>query len=371
MPKSIYIHLPFCKTKCPYCDFASFAGQDEKRQSYIEALLAEIDLRAKQINNTEIQTIFFGGGTPSIHPAAEIQSILSKLQNYFSFAKDIEISLEANPGTTNQARLQELKDIGINRISIGVQTFDPNLLIKLGRGHSLEDSYRVIEEIQAVNFNSWSFDLIYGLPGQDLKSWADTLDIAMKLNPYHISAYGLSIEKNTPYGAIYKDYSHQDLPQEDEIVEMYELAHKTFMAHGLRRYEISNWAKPAHEAKHNLTYWRAEEYLALGLSAHGYIANTRYHNTRDLDEYIKTINNTTFSSIEETIDKEEQLEEKILLGLRLEEGIILNEKVKNRINLNAFKELSTAGFIQENNDRIKLSDKAIMVSNKIIAKLLS
>ncbi len=380
--KSIYIHLPFCKTKCPYCDFASFADHNKDRQEeYIEALVTEINFRMAgyKPESNNIQTIFFGGGTPSVHSAEQLQRILNTLKKYFSFAHDIEVTLEANPGTIDKSKLAEFKSIGINRISIGAQTFDPDLLIKLGRGHSIDDTLQVIANIQAVNFNSWSLDLIYGLPGQTLESWSKTLVQALSFDPPHISAYALSIEEKTPYGEIYKNSYHPDLPVEDSIVEMYQLTNDLLGKQGINRYEISNWSKPGHEAKHNLTYWYADEYYAFGLSAHGYIDSTRYKNTRDLPKYIEAFAEKNLESnfgynfaLAEPIliPESEKLEEKVLLGLRLTEGLEITEAISKFINKKNLSKNIDAGFLFFDNDRLKLTDRALMVSNTIISDLL-
>ncbi len=374
-PRSIYIHLPFCKTKCPYCDFASYANKDDKKLAYIQVLVREIESRCSHwnVNGQQIETIFFGGGTPSVHNKQELEMIFKALKKHFQFSRDIEITLEANPGTVDKAKFAEFQELGINRISIGAQTFDTDLLTKLGRGHSVEDTYRTLEYLSASDFRSWSFDLIYGLPGQTLESWSKTLDIAMSYKPPHISAYALSIEANTPYGSIYRNSKHPDLPIEDDIVEMYDLTHKTLAVYGLKRYEISNWAHPGHEARHNLTYWYADEYYAFGLSAHGYVNSVRYANTRDLGEYIAQfeVGDCKFLEGENNeIDAAEKLEEKIMLNLRLDNGLLLTDEINQRINTDKLNSHISSGFIESLDGRIKLSDKAIMLSNRIIADLL-
>ncbi len=374
-PQSIYIHLPFCKTKCPYCDFASYANKDDRKLVYIQALVREIETRCSKWNIQEqpIETIFFGGGTPSVHTKEELEMIFKALRKYFVFSEDIEITLEANPGTVDGAKFAEFQELSINRISIGAQTFDPDLLVKLGRGHSVEDTYKTLEYLAASGFQSWSFDLIYGLPGQTLESWSKTLDIAMSYKPPHISAYALSIETNTPYGMIYKNSTHADLPVEDDVISMYNLTHQVLTEHGLKRYEISNWACPGHEARHNLTYWHADEYYAFGLSAHGYVDSIRYANTRNLEEYINQLatGNWRLRETENNqIGDAEKLEEKIMLNLRLDTGLLMTDEIKQRINIGKLNSHISSGFIESLEGRIKLSDKAIMLSNRIIAGLL-
>lgn len=376
--------MPFCKTKCPYCDFASYAdkaSENNKYKEYTDALINEMRFRLPQTSiRNEIQTIFFGGGTPSLHSAQEYEMIFSSLKEYFIFSDDIEITLEANPGTISREKLEALINIGINRISIGVQTFDEVLLKKLGRGHSLEDSYQAIENLKSLDLKSWSFDLMYGLPGQSFDSWLATVDLALSFNPPHISSYALSIEANTPYADIYKNSKHPDLPEEDLVLDMYNLSHKLFQERGLLRYEISNWAKPGHEAKHNLTYWNAEEYYAFGLSAHGYIDSVRYHNTRDLQRYLETFSkksinktknfNFNFCELEQRIPHLEKLEEKVILNLRLDAGLKLNSEIIEILDFRSLEKLKQDGYLQQANEVLKLSDKAFMLSNKVINQLL-
>lgn len=374
--KSIYIHLPFCKTKCPYCDFASFTEQSkELHKNYLKTLIHEIEERVRiSPPKAKIKTVFFGGGTPSIHSSEEIELILNKLNSLFSFEDDPEITLEANPGTINLDKLKRFQDCGINRISIGVQSFDEKLLNKLGRGHSLADSYQAIEDIVKLKFSSWSLDLIYGLPGQTIGSWEDTIKEAIKYKAPHISAYALSIEKNTPYGKIYGDSSHQDLPIENDLVEMYKLVNKKLAEEQLHRYEISNWSKENHEAKHNLTYWNALEYYAFGLSAHGYTNGYRYSNTRDLSKYLELHKHKTdyIEDNKEFISKDENYEEQILLKMRLSSGISLNSDLSKMINKDELNKYLKAGFIEKisPDNVIKLSVDGALVSNKIIADLI-
>ncbi len=374
---SVYIHLPFCKTKCPYCDFASFAdANDERYQIYVDALLNEIHCRLNKwcVDKQPLKTIFFGGGTPSLHSTEQLQQIFIALKKYFVFAEDIEISLEANPGTIDLAKLKEFRDIGVNRISIGVQTFDEDLLVKLGRGHNLKDSFTSIQNITSLNFKSWSFDLIYGLANQSLSSWQKTLETALSFKAPHISAYALSIENATPYGEIFGDSSHPELPQEDLLADMYQLTNDLFAAEQLERYEVSNWARPGYEAKHNLCYWRAEPYFAFGLSAHGFINAERYKNTREINQYLELWqdpNDKDLSTdIYEQISEEEHYREKILLALRLREGLDLRQIDRTLLQPKALDILKKQGFIDFTQDTIKLTDKGIFVSNKVISELI-
>ncbi|NQY78682.1 MAG: radical SAM family heme chaperone HemW [Candidatus Caenarcaniphilales bacterium] len=380
-PQSIYIHLPFCKTKCPYCDFASFTEKNKDIQSqYLDALANEITsfFQTHKIDKDEtlIKTIFFGGGTPSIHSGEEIANIIKRLQSHTIFDNEIEITMEANPGTINLDKLYEFKVAGINRLSIGTQTFNQKLLDKLARGHTVEDTFEIIELIKKVNFKSWSFDLIYGLPKQTLEDLEDTLDLAIKQGSPHISAYALSIETNTPFGDIYKNSYHPELAQETELAEMYKLLDEKLTNNNFERYEVSNWAQTKHECKHNLTYWRAEEYFAFGLSAHGYFKSHRFANTRELQKYMDIYSDKITLSSDKydtytKIKEAEQLEEEILLKLRLKEGLYLSPQIKEKLNQEKLNYYQSQDYLEANNKHIKLKDKAFFVSNHIIADLLS
>ena len=393
--RSVYIHLPFCKSICPYCDFASYANKStEVKAAYLAALKTEIravgDLlqsifhygAVEAINKFPIDTVFFGGGTPSIHSAKEIEEILNALKEYVIFSDDAEITLEANPGTVDLEKLQAFKDIGINRLSIGAQTFNQDILSKLARGHTVEETFEIIDLIKKVNFKSWSFDLIYGLPHQSLDDWKSTLKLALEKGSPHLSAYALSVEPITPFGSIYGSSEHPDLAGEETLAEMYEVCNQMLKEGGLNRYEVSNWAKGGHESRHNLCYWKADEYLAFGLSAHGYLRGYRFAQTRDIEEYIrlftqpvdiiqKALRTGTIYEDYKFIGKKEALEEEIMLGLRLSSGLEKRNEILNLLNREKINTLISEGFILEYPDRFTLSEKGYFLSNGVISYILA
>jgi oxygen-independent coproporphyrinogen III oxidase len=369
---SIYIHLPFCKSKCPYCDFASFADSFSLslEDAYLEALKKEILFRSKGIKPTKkIKTVFFGGGTPNFISPQKIFSIIRLLKDVFDFEDSMEVSLEANPGVSNDNKkeLENLYEAGINRISFGAQSFNPLLLKKLERGHELDDSLNMIQNLKVFSSKKplrWSFDLIYGIPSETEDSWQDTLKQALSFNPKHISAYALSIEKNTPFGNFYKDSEHPDLPNEEKIISFYTLANEKFAQEGLDRYEISNWARAGEESLHNLNYWKAKEYYAFGLSSHGYLSGIRYSNTSNLKRYIDLGGEIPLEG--EEITEDEKIREKILLGMRLKEGLNLDDEIIKFIDENQLSNFITEAYILEKNRNISLSLKGILLSNRII-----
>jgi oxygen-independent coproporphyrinogen-3 oxidase len=393
--RSVYIHLPFCKSICPYCDFASYANKSaEMKATYLAALKTEIRAVGELLGNIfcnggaesaskfTIDTVFFGGGTPSIHSAKEIEEILNALKEYVIFSDDAEITLEANPGTVDLEKLQAFKDIGINRLSIGAQTFNQDILSKLARGHTVEETFEIIDLIKKVNFKSWSFDLIYGLPHQSLDDWKSTLELALEKGSPHLSAYALSIEPITPFGSIYGSSEHPDLAGEEALAEMYEVCNQMLKERGLNRYEVSNWAKGGHESRHNLCYWKADEYLAFGLSAHGYLRGYRFAHTRDIEEYIrlftqpvdiiqKALRTGTIYEDYKFIGKKEALEEEIMLGLRLSSGLEKRNEILSLLNREKINTLINEGFILEYPDRFSLSEKGYFLSNGVISYILA
>jgi oxygen-independent coproporphyrinogen-3 oxidase len=298
---SIYIHIPFCKHRCAYCDFNTYANQESLIPEYVNALIKEINFvgraAAKQRNETNIPTIFFGGGTPSLLTAQQFDAILKALRESFSFTPDIEITIEANPGTVTLEQLHKLRKTGINRISYGVQSANMEELRMLERAHNFFDVIEAVTNSRKAGFNNLNLDLIYGLPEQTLDSWKTTLSRIIDLRPEHISAYALTLEHGTPFGR-WSAKGLLPIPNPDLAAEMYEHAEEFLAPNGYAHYEISNWAKTNSKFKilnsefmcrHNLQYWHSLPYLGFGAGAHGYANGYRYSNVLRIKTYIERI----------------------------------------------------------------------------------
>lgn len=320
---SIYIHIPFCVHRCHYCDFNIATGQEHLIQAYTDAMVREIELAQPDPPAGSTRTVFFGGGTPSLLPPENIGRILAALNRRWPFEQAAEISLEANPDRLTPAKLSALRQTGINRLSLGVQSFDDRLLKRIGRDHDAATAEAAIRDARAAGFDNLSLDLIYALPGQSVQNWRETLERALAVQPNHISIYGLTIEDRTAFGRLYAAGKLQ-LPTDDDAVEMYLLAEELLDQAGFRHYEISNWAQPGYECRHNLTYWYDEPYLAFGCGAHAYWGGYRYHNANPIREYIALVEQGDLSALRRDVERIESgmaLAEATMLALRLDSGL--------------------------------------------------
>ncbi|HJX09561.1 MAG TPA: radical SAM family heme chaperone HemW, partial [Candidatus Binatia bacterium] len=310
---SLYIHIPYCISKCPYCDFNSHVVPEIPEKQYTEALLRELDHYGSrdEWQNRPVQSIFFGGGTPSTFKPTSIGKILAQVAAIFPLQANCEITLEANPGTVDQENFFGYRDAGVNRISVGVQSFQPRLLNFLGRAHSADEAGRALEVVKRAGFDNFSFDLIYANPGQTLNELAADLDEALAFQPPHLSAYNLTFEEGTPFGHEYRSGRMKPL-SEDEEVAMAELVERKLKEAGLQRYEISNYARPGFHSRHNVNYWRGGDYLGLGAGAHSYKRTSsdepsgeRWNNEKNPARYIAAIADSRHAAIaRETIDKD-------------------------------------------------------------------
>lgn len=360
MTKSAYIHIPFCKQKCRYCSFVSFPCV-EKIQTYVDALLEEIDNSYKK---EELNTLYFGGGTPSLLSVLNIKKIIDR----FNLATECEVTLEINPDDANFDYLQSLRNVGINRISFGSQTFDDGILKLIGRRHNSQQIIEAVNVAQKVGFKNISLDLMYGLPNQTLVGLEEDLKIISSLGVQHVSTYGLKIEEESIWGK----YPPLNLPNEDMQADMYMCINSFLEQKGFLRYEISNFAQKGFESRHNLNYWNNEEYYGFGVAAHGYVDNIRYSNFITLQEYLKNTVKVENSHIQSGIEK---LEEEIFLGFRREKGVNITE-INNKYGINfedKYKKVLdkfTPDYIEKAGTGYKLSLQGVLLSNNILSEFL-
>ena len=323
-PIGLYLHIPYCLHKCGYCDFNSHNINETEMEPYVRALLLEMGQAAKGAKNRTVDTIFFGGGTPTTLPFADLARILEACRRHFQVDPETEITCEANPATIPQADLAQLREAGFNRLSIGVQSFDPDELKRLERVHSVDEVYLTVERARQAGFGNLSLDLMFGLPGQTAERWRDNLQKATGLQPEHLSAYNLTIEPDTVF---HKQQSQGQLkmPPADFQRELFEIAIDILTGAGYEHYEISNYAKPGKQCRHNLNYWVNGEYIGFGAGASSTFNGERYKNTNLPARYISQINETqTAVESRETPDRRQRMGEAVMLGLRLRKGLNLS-----------------------------------------------
>ena len=365
----IYIHIPFCTKKCKYCDFKSYANSN-KKEKYIEAILKEIESE-KTDKEYEVTTIYIGGGTPSVLEANYIGKIINKIKEKFTIQQNAEITIEINPGTVSKEKLKKYKEYGINRLSIGLQETNNELLKMLGRIHTYEEFLNAYNIAKDVGFDNINVDLMIGLPNQEIDNIKESLEKIINLKPKHVSVYSLIVEEGT---VISKEIEKGELSLPDEELErkQYWYVKNKLEQSGYNHYEISNFAQKGFESKHNMNCWEQKEYIGFGLAAHSYINKTRYSNTENLKEYIGNIETEQYINnriINEKQDEESQQKEYMLLGLRKLEGVHI-QQFKHKFNQNPLfkykKELNKLvndRLIVVDGDKIKLSKKGIDLAN--------
>jgi len=316
----LYVHIPFCKSKCHYCDFPSYPNLEEYIPSYIDALIKEIAMAAKRYPNYRIQSIFIGGGTPTYINGNDIVAIMDAVRGCFPIGEDIEVSIEANPGTFDGDKLIQLRDAGVNRLSIGLQAWQNHLLKDLGRIHTQQDFIEGFHAARKAGFYNINIDLILGLPNQRFKDWEETLDRVLELEPTHLSCYSLIIEEVTPF---YRLWESGKLELDEDLErEMYHYTRDILKAKGYLQYEISNFSKPGFQCQHNLIYWELKPYIGVGSSAHSFINGYRYANVDSIIEYIQEVEGNKVPIKEETkVNQKELMEEFMFLGLRKTRGV--------------------------------------------------
>ena len=363
----IYVHIPFCKQKCSYCDFISYCDKNDLIEKYIKALKQEIE--NSSVNEYEISTIYIGGGTPSYIESKYISEILKTIKQKYNISRNVEITIEVNPGTATKEKLRDYVEAGINRISIGLQSCNNNLLKMIGRIHTYEEFLSTYKLAREVGFKNINVDLMIGLPNQTLDDVKKSLEEISKLNPEHISVYSLIVEEGTP---IEKKIAKGQLKLPNEELEREEYWEvKKFLENlGYKHYEISNFAKTGYESKHNLNCWEQKEYLGFGAAAHSYMKKTRYSNTENIEKYInQEMQSEQLHIVHEVQKEEEQKKEYMLLGLRKIDGVQISS-FKNKFGCNPIMEfknelnkLTQEGLIKIDLDQIKLTEKGIDLAN--------
>ena len=381
-PLSVYVHIPFCTVKCGYCDFNAYAGMDGLKNSYGQGLVAEIEAWRHAFAGREITTIGFGGGTPGEMPPSAIARVVDAIRGQAPLSADVEISLEANPGTTDLDYLCALRNAGVNRISFGAQSFDAAELLFLDRIHSPQAIGAAVQLARLAGIPSVGLDLIYGLPGQRMATWLRSVDAAIEVAPDHISAYALTVEDGTPLGD--RVARGEVLPLDsDSVADMYEAASDRLATAGYRQYEISNWARPGHESRHNQVYWTDEEYLGIGAGAHGYLGGERYENMAHPRAYIDTaLSLTPSSSRPNTVirayrpDQATQMFDWVTLALRRIEGFEA-ARFEQRFGISLadavgepLAECAGAGIV-EFGERVRLTGRGRLLHGEVAVRVLA
>ena len=379
----LYIHIPFCVKKCEYCDFLSFAADEQTQKSYVAALQKELAFYGAKYKDRRITTIFIGGGTPSWLKEDYMQAIMETVYHYFSVEQDAEITIECNPGTITEHKFEVYRRIGINRLSIGLQSVHNEELKILGRIHTFEQFLKTYDMARKHGFSNINIDLMSSLPGQTPEIFCDSLYQVLKLKPEHISAYSLIIEKGTPFYELYRfdavkqaaGMQTESLPTEEEEYQTTKMTQHILKEAGYHWYEISNFAKPGYECRHNIGYWKRVDYLGVGLGASSLIDNVRYSNTRDLYTYLSVPADSLHETAEQ-ITRNEQMEEFMFLGLRMRDGFYRDEFTQafgipiEAVYGDALNHLQQEELLLKREGRIYLTDKGMDLNNYVVAQFM-
>jgi len=364
----LYIHIPFCIKKCLYCDFFSVPYNEQSATEYIDAVCRELSL--KKDSTATLKTIYIGGGTPSLLPHGSFENLFKHLKDSFTLSPSAEITVEANPQTIDKTKIDTLLSLGINRLSVGIQSFNNDELRTLGRIHTSDDALRTIEGIRQAGFNNYSIDLMYGIPGQTMDSWQASLSKAVSLSPTHISSYELTPEKNTPLYRLIQSEKIK-MPHENLVIDMYNHLIDFLSSQGYEHYEISNFALPGYKCIHNLNYWEQGNFIGAGAGASSFINVMRSKNTEDIARYKESLLAGILPDGESTvIGPMESLEEFIFLGLRKTEGIHIATAENLGLPLiDICKDLVEEGYLEIKGGYLRFSRTGIVLSNTIIVKL--
>ncbi|MGG1877662.1 radical SAM family heme chaperone HemW [Paenibacillus cisolokensis] len=374
--EAVYIHIPFCTNKCFYCDFNSYVLKDQPVMDYLRALDKEMELTVKENPPGRIKSIFVGGGTPTVLKPDEMAYFLQSVRTHFpDWAEDIEFSMEANPGTTDLEKLSVMRAGGVNRISFGVQAFQNSLLAGIGRIHDTDDVYRSLENARSAGFSNISIDLMFGLPNQTVEMLAESVTEALKLRLPHYSIYSLKVEENTLFHTLFQK-NQLPLPDEEDELNMYLLLMERMREAGYKQYEISNFAKPGFESRHNMTYWRNEDYYGLGAGAHGYIGRKRHINIKGVTPYIQATQAGLPRLESYEITREEAMEDFVMVGLRVLDGISRNRFAQqfdaslDDVFAGPLGRMTQRGLLESTDEGYKLSSKGVLFGNEVFAEFI-
>ena len=370
----LYIHIPFCASKCPYCDFASVAGKEHLSSRYVDAVVREILGRAGRASPGRVRfdSIYFGGGTPTSLAASEVERILNAVASTAGWASGAEITVEANPARSDAEKFEDLRRLGVNRLSIGLQSFDDGELRFLGRAHTSEEGVRAYTLGREAGFDNVNLDLIFAIPGQTEAVWQSHLNRMIQLGPEHASVYNLTIEQGTEFGRLHR-LGRMSLPPEATQGTLYRMAIESLTGAGYRHYEISNFARPGHPSSHNLGYWNGSEYLGVGVSAHSFLNGQRSWNARGLTDYIERIECGGTATVgQEMLSPAERRSEGILLGLRwVDEGVEAAPLLKDPGTRRRLGRLIERDLLERVNGRMRLTRKGLMVADAVILEVVS
>jgi len=371
---SLYVHFPFCRRKCNYCSFVSYQGREADIPEYIEALKWELSLRAA---GQRVNTIYFGGGTPSLLSIEQVGEVLSAIHSFFDVDKEAEVTIEANVGTVDETYLTGIRALGINRLSLGVQSLREDELVMLGRIHTAEDARAAVRFARSAGFANLNLDFLYGLPGVCTDSWRRTLAGVVELDAEHLSLYALTIDRRVLLG---RAIEVGNLPaiDSDSVADQYELAEDLLQEVGWHHYEISNWAKHGRECRHNIVYWQTLPYMGVGVAAHSYMDGHRFANVADVDRYLESFscNVPLVYDLDEEIDQDLQVSEAIILGLRMNEGIDV-EDFQSRFDVELpglygqqIDELTNWGLLEYGEGHLRLTRRGRLLGNEVFWRLL-
>ncbi len=371
----LYLHIPFCRARCRYCDFVSFAGREDLYDSYVNALCREVALVGPVLAAAGPATLYIGGGTPTVLPPAGLEAILHACGEVLELAA-AEVTVEANPGTVSLEGLRALRRLGVNRLSLGVQSFRDAALRLLGRSHTAAEARAACRLVRRAGFEQVGLDLIYGLPGQGLAEWQRDVDTAVALEPEHLSLYSLALEEGTPLAAAVAS-GELPAPDEDLAAEMYVHARQRLREAGYCHYELSNWARPGWWSRHNIAYWRNEDYAGCGVAAHSHRSRRRWANTASPEEYIAALRQGRSAVVEEEeLDLPTAMGETMMLGLRLVAGIPHAEFARRygadlgQVYGPVVSELTAQGLLVSDDVGVRLSERGLLLGNQVFARFL-